>query len=156
ALPRAGRPARVAVPAPLTSQARIIASTTKPVRPGDPAATLREDLYYRLAVVEVELPPLRARRSDIPLLLTHALARTKARAVSEEATARLLAYAWPGNVRELFHVVERAAVMCSTEVIDVADLPSAVTSAPLRAEGVFSTLEGVPLRDALAALEKHM
>lgn len=151
-----GRFERVGGTETLTSRARIVAATNKPVRPGDPAATLREDLYYRLAVVEVELPPLRARRSDIPLLVTHALTRTTARAVSEEAMARLVAYGWPGNVRELFHVIERAAVMCSTEVIDVPDLPPALTSAPARPGGVFASFEGLPLREALATLEKHL
>jgi len=151
-----GRYERVGGTETLESRARVVAATNKPVRPGDPAATLREDLYYRLAVVEVELPPLRARRSDIPLLLTHALSRTKARAVSEEAMARLVAYDWPGNVRELFHVIERAAVMCSTEVIDVADLPPAMMRAPTVAVDPFSPFEGRPLREAVAALEKHL
>jgi DNA-binding NtrC family response regulator len=155
-----GRYERVGGTETLTSQARIIAATNKPVRPGDPAATLREDLYYRLAVVEVEVPPLRARRSDIPLLLTHALARTKARAVTEEAVARMVAYDWPGNVRELFHVVERAGVMCSSEVIDMADLPAGLLSSgpgalPATPSG-YAQFEGLPLRDALGALEKHL
>jgi DNA-binding NtrC family response regulator len=164
-----GRFERVGGTETLTSRARIIAATNKPVRPGAPGATLREDLYYRLAVVEIELPPLRARRGDIPLLLAHALARTKARAVSDEAMARLVAYAWPGNVRELSHVVERAAVMCSGEVIDVADLPAALTAtaepapgpvavAPFgrASAGAWSAFEGLPLREAVAALEKHL
>ncbi len=155
-----GRYERVGGTETLASRARIIAATNKPVRPGDPAATLREDLYYRLAVVEVEVPPLRARRSDIPLLLTHALARTKARAVTEDAVARMVAYDWPGNVRELFHVVERAAVMCSSEVIDVADLPPGLTPSAANATpalpGGTAAYDTLPLRDALAALEKHM
>jgi DNA-binding NtrC family response regulator len=70
--------------------------------------------------------------------------------------ARLVAYGWPGNVRELFHVIERAAVMCSTEVIDVPDLPPALTSAPGRPSGIFASFEGLPLREALAMLEKHL
>ena len=151
-----GRFERVGGTETLTSRARIVAATNKPVRPSDPGATLREDLYYRIAVVELELPPLRARRGDIPLLLAHALSRTKARAVSEEAMARLVTYAWPGNVRELFHVVERAAVMCSAEIIDVADLPPALTSTPAAPAGAFSALEDLSLRDAVAALEKHL
>jgi len=151
-----GRFERVGGTETLTSRARIVAATNKPVRPGDPASMLREELYYRLAVVEVELPPLRARRSDIPLLVTHALTRTKARAVSEEAMASLVAYGWPGNVRELFHVIERAAVMCSTEVIDLPDLPPSVTSVPVAAGGILAPFEGLPLRDALATLEKHL
>jgi two-component system, NtrC family, response regulator AtoC len=150
-----GRFERVGGSETLTSKARVIAATNKPVRPGAPGATLREDLYYRLAVVEVELPPLRARRSDIPLLVAHALGRTKARAVSEEAMARLVAYDWPGNVRELFHVVERAAVMCSAEVIDVGDLAPALRSGSVRPSG-GSPYDDLPLRDALSALEKHL
>jgi two-component system response regulator AtoC len=120
----------------LHSQARIIAATNRPVRPGTPGATLREDLYYRLAVIEIEVPPLRARRSDIPQLVSHALHGTPARAVSEDAMARLLDYAWPGNVRELFHVLQRAAVLCGGEVIDVVNLPE-----PVRAE---ATPEATP------------
>jgi DNA-binding NtrC family response regulator len=151
-----GRYERVGGTETLTTRARIVAATNKPVRPGDAGATLREDLYYRLAVVEVELPPLRARRGDIPLLLAHALARTSARAVTEEALAVLGAYAWPGNVRELFHVVERAAVMCSAEIIDVGDLPPALAQAPGVKGGAFAAFEHLPMRDAVAALEKHM
>ncbi len=151
-----GRYERVGGTETLTSRARVVAATNKPVRPGAPGATLREDLYYRIAVIEVELPPLRVRRGDIPLLLAHALARTKARAVSEDAMARLVAYAWPGNVRELFHVVERAAVMCGGEVIDVGDLPPALGAPTTARPAAFAGLEDLPLRDALASLEKHL
>jgi len=109
---------------PLSSGARLLAATNRPVRPGAPGVALREDLYYRLAVIEIELPPLRTRKSDIPLLVSHALRGTPARAVSESAMSELLAYPWPGNVRELFHVLQRAAVMCGGEVIDVVNLPA--------------------------------
>ncbi len=81
---------RVGGDEPLTARARIVSATHKPVRPGEPGCVLREDLYYRLAVIEIEVPPLRARKSDIPLLVAHALSGTAARAVSEEAMARLL------------------------------------------------------------------
>jgi DNA-binding NtrC family response regulator len=156
-----GRYERVGGTETLASRARVVAATNKPVRPTDPAATLREDLYYRLAVIEIELPPLRARRGDIPLLLTQALARTKARALTEDAIARLVAYGWPGNVRELFHVVERAAVMCSSDVIDVVDLPpgvGGVVEGAGAAPGApdAGAYDGVPLRDAVAALEKRL
>ncbi|MEO8214477.1 MAG: sigma-54 dependent transcriptional regulator, partial [Myxococcales bacterium] len=109
----------------LRNAARIVTATNKVVAAGAAsggAVVLREDLYYRLAVIEIEVPPLRARRSDIPLLVAHALVGTGARAVSEEAMAKLLVYHWPGNVRELFHGVQRAAVLCGGEVIDVDDL----------------------------------
>jgi len=82
---------------PLAADARLIAATSRPVRPGSPGAALREELYYRLAVIEIELPPLRARPSDIPLLVAHALRGTPARAVSEAAMRRLQASPWPGT-----------------------------------------------------------
>src|SRR5439155_2115737 len=107
-----GTSERVGGSEPLSNQARIVTATNKPVRPDEEARVLREDLYYRLAVIEIRVPPLRARRSDIPLLVARALENdtgSAARAVSEEAMALLLRYPWPGNVRELFHVLERAA-----------------------------------------------
>src|SRR5207302_8873262 len=110
----------------LSNRARVVSATNKPVRPGEPGCVLREDLYYRLAVIELEVPPLRARKSDIPLLVAHALLGTPSRAVSEEAMALLHAYRWPGNVRELIHTLQRAALLCGGEVIDAPNLPDAV------------------------------
>jgi two-component system response regulator AtoC len=139
----------------LTTRARIIAATNKPVRPSDEGSTLREDLYYRLAVIEIEVPPLRARRSDIPLLVAHALHGSPARAVSEEAMDRLCAHDWPGNVRELVHVIQRAAVL-GGEVIDLSSLEglaSSRSSPPLSA-AIGST--ALTLREAVAQLEKRM
>jgi DNA-binding NtrC family response regulator len=107
----------------LRSTARIIAATSRPVLPKTPGATLREDLFYRLAVLHIELPPLRERKSDIPLLVQAFLRKLPGprRAVSEAAMARLSAHTWPGNVRELSHVLERAAVMSTSEVLDEGD-----------------------------------
>ena len=144
----------------LRSRARIIAATNRPVRPGSAGNTLRDDLYYRLAVIEIEVPPLRARRSDIPQLVSHALRGTPARAVSEEAMAGLLAYGWPGNVRELFHVLQRAAVMCGGEVIDAVDLPEAPGAAAASA-GAGATADAdsggdLSLHKAVARLEKQL
>ena len=144
---------RVGGSEPLTNQARIVTATNKPVRPDEEDRVLREDLYYRLAVIEIRVPPLRARRSDIPLLVARALEGSGARAVSEEAMALLLRYPWPGNVRELFHVLERAAVLCGGEVIDVPNLPEALVAAPPATDLVD---EQLPLRDAVAALEKRL
>ena len=143
----------------LAAQARVVSATNKPVKPGEPGCALREDLYYRLAVIEIHVPPLRARRSDIPLLVAHALRATPARAVSEEAMASLLAYAWPGNVRELTHVIARAAALCGGEVIDAVNLPESVR---VRGGGTASERamdpgeEGLTLREALSQLEKRM
>ncbi|MFO0649465.1 MAG: sigma-54 dependent transcriptional regulator [Polyangiales bacterium] len=135
---------------------------TSPCGPASPART-REDLYYCLAVIEPELPPLRARRSDIPLLVAHALASSPARAVSEEAMNLLQSYAWPGNVRELVHVVQRAAVMCGAEVIDVGDLqpalratPSLPPVSPGGPDGPGEPYASMPMRDAVSLLEKRM
>jgi DNA-binding NtrC family response regulator len=138
----------------LAARARVVSATNKPVKPGDAGCVLREDLYYRLAVIEIHVPPLRARRSDIPLLVAHALRATPARAVSEDAMARILAYDWPGNVRELMHVIERAAVLCGGEVIDVLNLPESVRAQPARAAADGE--EPLLLRDAVAQLEKRM
>ena len=138
----------------LTSGARLLAATNRPVRPGVPGVALREDLYYRLAVIEIELPPLRARRSDIPVLVSHALRGTPARAVSETAMAELLAYPWPGNVRELFHVLQRAAVMCGGEVIDVVNLPAPLGRAAPDAEPAADE-DDLSLHAATARLERR-
>ena len=143
---RVGGTARVAC------EARIIAATHRAVRPGQPGAALREDLYYRLAVIEIDVPPLRMRRSDVPMLVAHALEGTPARAVSEDAMQRLQGYGWPGNVRELVHVIKRASVMSGGEVIDLPDLPDVLGEAP-RPD---SELETLSLRDAVAQVEKRL
>ncbi len=152
----------------LMSTARIVSATNKPVRPGEPGCVLREDLYYRLAVIEICVPPLRDRRSDVPLLVAHALADTTARAVSEEAMARLLAYRWPGNVRELLHVIQRAAVLSGGEIIDVPHLPTALqdtttegftlNATPSNSTAPSATTEDetLSLREAVAKLERRM
>jgi DNA-binding NtrC family response regulator len=139
---------------PLKSAARLVVATNKPVKPGAPGAALREDLYYRLAVIEIDVPPLRARTSDVPLLVAHALRGTPARAVSEEAMVRLARHAWAGNVRELVHVVQRAAVLCGGEVIDVGDLPAALGETP--PFGAGATEPASSLKEAVAELEKRM
>jgi len=137
----------------LSSGARLVAATNRPVRPGAPGVALREDLYYRLAVIEIELPPLRARKSDIPLLVSHALRGTPARAVSESAMAELLAYPWPGNVRELFHVLQRAAVLSGGEVIDVVNLPAPLGRAAPDVEPAAD--DDLSLHAATARLERR-
>ncbi|MDP3277717.1 MAG: sigma-54 dependent transcriptional regulator [Deltaproteobacteria bacterium] len=143
----------------LTFEGRVLAATHKAVRPGENKSTLREDLYYRLAVIEIEIPPLRARKSDIPLLVASALGPSAAHAVSESAMEALLAYAWPGNVRELLHVIERAAAMCGGEVIDREDLPPSVLAAkPIEENHGYSLadFDGLSLKDALAKLERAL
>jgi two-component system response regulator AtoC len=144
----------------LSTRARIIAATNKPVHPGEPGCVMREDLYYRLAVIDIDVPPLRARKSDIPLLVAHALRGTPARAASEQAMEALVAYDWPGNVRELVHVIERAAVL-GGEIIDLVSLPESVRTRSVRgstapASGSASHEAPMSLREATGALEKKM
>src|SRR6185503_13166482 len=94
----------------------------------------REDLYYRLNVINVQLPPLRDRREDIPVLVKHFLARFGAGLemhVSQGAMRALMAYSWPGNVRQLENAVERAVALCSGRPeIEVSDLPPELYSPP--------------------------
>jgi two-component system response regulator AtoC len=115
---------RVGATTPLLAKARIISATSRPVKPGEAAASLREDLFYRLGVLQIEIPPLRERRSDIPVLveafLRH-LGGERRRAISEAAMEKLRHYRWPGNVRELMHVLQRAAAMSPADVLDDAD-----------------------------------
>jgi two-component system response regulator AtoC len=121
----------------LTARARVVAATSKPVQPGAEGVSLREDLFYRLGVLQIELPPLRDRKSDIPLLVEaflRRLAGVRRRAVSEAAMERLRAHQWPGNVRELLHVLERAAVMSSADVLDEGDLALTTEAAPTAAD----------------------
>jgi two-component system response regulator HydG len=108
---------------------RIIAATNTPHDDLRRMGSFREDLFFRLHVVPVTIPPLRERRGDIPVLVSHFIDKLRertgspVRGVSEAALARLVEYRWPGNVRELENVVERALVMAEGDVIDVGDLP---------------------------------
>ncbi|HOX03715.1 MAG TPA: sigma-54 dependent transcriptional regulator [Candidatus Paceibacterota bacterium] len=111
---------------------RVVAATNEPLERKVQAGTFREDLYYRLNVIALPLPPLRERREDIPLLVRHFF-RSRIRpgqgepfCVSRRVMAALLAYDWPGNVRELENALERAATLGESNVIQVADLPPAL------------------------------
>jgi len=111
---------------------RIIAATHRDLATLVRAGKFREDLYYRLNVVMLQLPPLRDRKQDIPLLLDHFLRELTERhgrgpvAVDPEAQRRLLAYDWPGNIRELQNVLERALVLAEQDVIGPEHLPAEV------------------------------
>jgi two-component system NtrC family response regulator/two-component system response regulator HydG len=109
---------------------RIVCATHRDLRKKIAEGSFREDLYYRLNVIEIEIPPLRARRGDIPLLIQHftrkfAQANRKdVKGVSDEALALLLQHAWPGNVRELENAIERAVVLCTEPVLTPAHFPT--------------------------------
>jgi len=141
----------------IKTDVRIIASTHQDLQELMKQGKFREDLFYRLNVVRIELPPLRERREDIPLLVRSfidAIASENhrpARDISPEALAALQSYDWPGNVRELRNVLERVVVMSTRETIEVADLP-----APIRQAEYAPPLQSlISVGMSLADLEKE-
>ncbi len=111
----------------LKTDVRVLSATNKDLRQRIAQGLFREDLFYRLNVVTIELPSLRERREDIPLLVHHFMKRAARRRgaevqITEEAMAALLSYAWPGNVRELANMIERAVILCSDGRITPHDL----------------------------------
>jgi two-component system response regulator HydG len=132
---------------------RIVAATNKDLQREVAEGRFREDLYYRLHVVEVRIPALASRREDIPLLADAFLRRFSAkngktlRGFSPEALSTLENYAWPGNVRELEHAVERAVVLARSDVLEVADLPESVRKGPLGSAGQLVIPIGTPMEE---------
>lgn len=133
---------------------RIIAATNKSIESMVKEGTFREDLYYRLNVVRIELPPLRKRKEDIPLLINFLLKKVSknnqgvADVVASDAMTALMEYQWPGNVRELENVIHRSAVLSQGDSILLKDLPSEITtlvsseiSKPNLFEKVYADLE---------------
>ncbi len=121
---------------------RVIAATHSDLAKMVAEGTFREDLFYRLNVIPVQLPPLRERREDIPLLVQHFLQRLAADSgrgamtVSQEAMRRLMAYRWPGNVRQLENTVERALAFSQGRTsLDVQDLPPEIQNQAAAVEG---------------------
>ncbi len=112
---------------------RIIAATNRDLRKAIGEGTFREDLYYRLNVFPITLPPLRERREDIPLLVEHFIARSSVElnmpkpTLSDQAMAMLAGYHWPGNIRELQNVIERAVLLADGQTIQLPHLPREVT-----------------------------
>jgi len=146
------------------TSARIVAATHRDLRERVAAGAFRQDLLYRLEVVVVELPALRHRREDLPLLIGKFLAASQARhpksplvRFSNEALERLVAHEWPGNVRELENVVERVVLLARTPEASVADLPASVTSTSASAatfSGPIVTMREAQRRYAVYAYEK--
>ncbi|MBM3845353.1 MAG: sigma-54-dependent Fis family transcriptional regulator [Verrucomicrobia bacterium] len=122
-----------------TVNVRVIAATNKPLENAVARREFREDLFFRLNVVRIHLPPLRERRQDIPLLVDYFLKKLSqrtglgVRSISEAAVQRLEAYAWPGNVRELENALQRAMVVCKSDVILPDDLPQETAASDPRA-----------------------
>jgi DNA-binding NtrC family response regulator len=120
---------------------RIIAATNRDLEKAVAEGRFREDLYYRLNVIRIRMPPLRERREDIPLLVTHFIDqfnrefRKRTRGFTAEAMDQMVRYSWPGNVRELRNVIERAMILESKERLDIDDLPSEIRAASPVAAG---------------------
>lgn len=114
---------------------RLVAATNRNLKEEVERGRFREDLYYRLNVVHLEVPPLRERKEDIPLLMAHFLQMYNERnkrtvaGFSQRAKAAMLAYDWPGNIRELGNCVESAVVLATDKIIDVQELPTAIRNA---------------------------
>src|SRR6202163_555088 len=129
---------------------RVIAATNRDLESAIRTGGFRQDLYFRLNVVQIKLPPLRERKSDIPLLVSSFLEKFSdpqrdVRTISEDAMRRLVSYDWPGNVRELENAVERAVALGSGPIIHVGDLPTTLQ---------YPTTERAPEKDEILPLEE--
>lgn len=142
---------------------RIVAATNKNLKEEVDAGRFRADLFFRLNVVRIDVPPLRDRRDDIPFLVAHFLNRFSEklacgiREVDPDVTSALCSYSWPGNVRELENVIERALVLCRGRTVMPEDLPTEVRKSPPIDEELDTLLSGQKnLAGTLDALEERM
>jgi two-component system response regulator AtoC len=146
---------RVGDNAPSKVDVRVIAATHRDLKAEVQAGRFREDLYYRLHVFPIRLPPLRERLEDVPLLAAHFLEK-HARAMRREldgfepeALRALTSYAWPGNVRELENAVERAVAVCTGPAVRERDLPAELSQAPAAGHLPGAVLASMPYREAV-------
>lgn len=159
---------KIGQPNPIPVNVRIIAATNRDLRTLIEDGQFRADLFYRLSVVSIELPPLRERRDDIPMLVQHFLRKHCERyqlavpSVTDDAIELLGRYEWPGNVRELENVIEHAVVLGRADVLRTEDLPAHIRQAKSRVSAINLKLpeEGISLEDVekeilVQALEKH-
>ena len=152
-----GRFTRVGGESDLTADVRIITASNRDLRIMVEDGRFREDLFFRLNVLEIDLPPLRQRREDIPALIEHFVARYADRPVrlSHEAMDVLVKYAYPGNVRELEHIVQRTLTLTRGGLIKPADLPPEVRRAEMIDHGLLQErIEAVEREMLVSALER--
>jgi len=141
---------------------RIIAATNRDLAEEIQKNNFREDLFYRLNVISIEVPPLRDRRDDIPVLTEHFLARfnermpRKIKAISKDAVKILVEYDWPGNVRELENLLERACVLAQGDVLAVDAFPDYLTAPKQQLAALKVGPNGSPLKDVLREPEKKV
>ena len=142
---------------------RVIAATNRSLEQMMKEGGFREDLFYRLNVFAIQIPPLRERKNDIPILVEHfirnsSVAQKRAVRVSDEALKVLLRYGWPGNVRELENVIERALILCDAGVVEPEHLPLGIRLEPsfhaTEEDGRFLTLAEVERRHMLRVVEE--
>jgi two-component system response regulator PilR (NtrC family) len=155
---------RVGGSADIAVSARIIAATNRDLGEEVRVARFREDLYYRLNVIQVRIPALRERRADLPVFLDHFADRFAAElgrrrpSIDPEAHRLLLAYDYPGNVRELANIIERAVTLCEGDLVTPASLPPAVRGTAPAAPEKAAALppEGLDLQAHLDAIERSI
>jgi two-component system response regulator PilR (NtrC family) len=141
---------------------RIIAATNRRLDEEIAAGRFREDLYYRLNVIEIPMPPLRERRDDIPLLVAHFIEKYSreldkpVEGVSEEALARLAEHRFPGNVRELENVIERAVALSRGPTIELESLPPAILNPVESSRVPRISAQGVNLEELMAEYERGL
>ncbi len=146
---------RVGGSKPISLDARVLAATNRDLKKGIEQGWFREDLYYRLNVFSISLPPLRERKEDIPLLAKHFLmefskeTNKHVEKISRQAMDLMMLYDWPGNVRELKNAIERAVVICQGKVIQPEDLPISTRMVDRKNQDEKLSLEGetLPLRE---------
>ncbi len=142
----------------ITVDVRVISATNKELKEEIATGRFREDLYYRLNVVPVMMPPLRDRKEDIPLLINHFLGRTadKPKKITPEAMKLMIDYAWKGNVRELENVIERVALLTDKDEITPANLPPEVANQGRSDVKSLAGLtdEGIDLEQLIVDIEK--
>jgi transcriptional regulator with PAS, ATPase and Fis domain len=143
---------------------RVVGATNEPLQPLMKEGTFREDLYYRLAVIPVEIPPLRERLEDVPLLVNHFLQKQASasggepKKIDAKAVDILCHYHYPGNVRELENAIERACALCEEDMILPSDLPPQIVTAAQgeKAENSSTAMAvGLPLEDFLQQQERR-
>ncbi|MCG8564458.1 MAG: sigma-54 dependent transcriptional regulator, partial [Desulfobacterales bacterium] len=155
---------RVGDSTPITVDTRIIAATNRQLKEEVESGNFREDLYYRLNVVEIRMPPLRERHGDIPLLVDFFISKFKKKyqkgiqAVSMEIMDIFAAYPWPGNVRELEHAIEHGFVLCNQDVIELGHIPSEIrhfqSKSSLAGNGAGHLSESEEKQELVSILEK--
>jgi len=154
-----GRFQRLGGTRPIQTDVRVIAATNKDLRAAVRSGEFRKDFYYRLDVFRIQIPPLRDRLPDIPLLVDHFIRvyaeqhRKTATSASTSAVEALLEHNWPGNVRELEHVVERAVILCTGKTIERFSLSEPV-DAPDEIEGLLPP--GMNIQEALREKERDL